>query len=125
MQEVRHFSFILCHNEPSACGREGLPPALFDFPAYVAEIIFIEMTTFQRNGISRLWIVVDIVVPAAPFELTATVVQLFDCCVPWKYYTEYIKIIRNDTQIFCASVWRGVCPSDKRWVREEAAAGYV
>lgn len=34
---------------------------MFDFFAYVAEIVFIEVATFQRNGIFCLRIVVDIV----------------------------------------------------------------
>ena len=76
-------SFILCHNEPSAGGREDLSPALLDFFAYVAEIVFIEVATFQGNGIFCLRIVIDIVVPSAPFELIATIVQVFDRCVPW------------------------------------------
>ena len=57
-----------------AGGREDLPPALFDFFAYVAEIIFIEVAALQGNGIFCLRIVVDIVVPSAPFELIAAIV---------------------------------------------------
>ena len=46
-----------------AGGREDLPPALFDFFAYVAEIIFIKVATFQGDGILGFRIVVDIVIP--------------------------------------------------------------
>lgn len=68
------------------------------------------MTTFQGNGIFCLRIVVDIVVPSAPFELIAAIVQVFDRCVTWVHYgppykniihnnTQCVKKIHNDTQI--------------------------
>ena len=45
-----------------------LPPALFDFFAYVAEIIFIKVSTFQWDGIPCFRIVIDIVIPSTPFK---------------------------------------------------------
>lgn len=57
-----------------AGGRENLPPALFDFFAYVSEIIFIEVAALQGNGIFCLRIVVDIVVSSAPFKVIAAVI---------------------------------------------------
>jgi len=57
-----------------AGGREALPPALSDFFAYVAEIVFIEVPTLQGDGILCFRIVIDIVVPSAPLELITAIV---------------------------------------------------
>lgn len=82
-----------------AVSGEALPPALLDFFAYIAEIVFIKVPAFQRYGIFCFWIIVNIMVPAASLEGISAAVQILDSCVSWiHYFPPYKRIIHKNTQ---------------------------